>query len=295
MCIMNVSTLLAGVISGLLLGGLYAIAALGLSLVFGVMRLVNIVHGEFLVLAAYLNFSIASALGLDPLLAVLLIAPVMFLIGYVIQRWVLNPLMHRGGEPPLLAAFGLSIIAQNVMLLIWGADARTLTTSYSNLGVSLFGVRVPLMYLIAFVLAIILIAAVQLFISHSYLGKAIRAATQDPSTAQVMGINPRTIYTFTYGIGAAIATLGGTLIGLVFSFTPTSGLTWLLKGFVVVVMGGMGSIAGILAAGGILGIAEGIGGAIVGTGYRDMIGFLIFLIVLVFWPRGLFGKSGRFA
>ncbi len=292
---MNVSTLLAGVISGLLLGGLYAIAALGLSLVFGVMRLVNIVHGEFLVLAAYLNFSIASALGLDPLLAVLLIAPVMFLIGYVIQRWVLNPLMHRGGEPPLLAAFGLSIIAQNVMLLIWGADARTLTTSYSNLGVSLFGVRVPLMYLIAFVLAIILIAAVQLFISHSYLGKAIRAATQDPSTAQVMGINPRTIYTFTYGIGAAIATLGGTLIGLIFSFTPASGLTWLLKGFVVVVMGGMGSIVGILAAGGILGIAEGIGGAIAGTGYRDMIGFLIFLIVLVFWPRGLFGKIGRFA
>jgi len=292
---MNVSTLLAGVISGLLLGGLYAIAALGLSLVFGVMRLVNIVHGEFLVLAAYLNFSIASALGLDPLLAVLLIAPVMFLIGYVIQRWVLNPLMHRGGEPPLLAAFGLSIIAQNVMLLIWGADARTLTTSYSNLGVSLFGVRVPLMYLIAFVLAIILIAAVQLFISQSYLGKAIRAATQDPSTAQVMGINPRTIYTFTYGIGAAIATLGGTLIGLIFSFTPASGLTWLLKGFVVVVMGGMGSIVGILAAGGILGIAEGIGGAIVGTGYRDMIGFLIFLIVLVFWPRGLFGKIGRFA
>lgn len=292
---MNVSTLLAGVISGLLLGGLYAIAALGLSLVFGVMRLVNIVHGEFLLLAAYLNFSIASALGLDPLLAVLLIAPVMFLIGYVIQRWVLNPLMHRGGELPLLAAFGLSIIAQNVMLLIWGADARTLTTSYSNLGVSLFGVRVPLMYLIAFVLAIILIAAVQLFISHSYLGKAIRAATQDPSTAQVMGINPRTIYTFTYGIGAAIATLGGTLIGLIFSFTPTSGLTWLLKGFVVVVMGGMGSIVGILAAGGILGIAEGIGGAIVGTGYRDMIGFLIFLIVLVFWPRGLFGKIGRFA
>ena len=292
---MNVSTLLAGVISGLLLGGLYAIAALGLSLVFGVMRLVNIVHGEFLVLAAYLSLSIASALGLDPSLSVLLIAPVMFLIGYVIQRWVLNPLMHRGGEPPLLAAFGLSIIAQNVMLLIWGADARTLTTSYSNLGVSLFGVRVPLMYLIAFVLAIILIAAVQLFISHSYLGKAIRAATQDPSTAQVMGINPRTIYTFTYGIGAAIATLGGTLIGLIFSFTPTSGLTWLLKGFVVVVMGGMGSIVGILAAGGILGIAEGIGGAIVGTGYRDMIGFLIFLIVLVFWPRGLFGKIGRFA
>jgi branched-chain amino acid transport system permease protein len=292
---MNVSTLLAGAISGLLLGGLYAIAALGLSLVFGVMRLVNVVHGELLLLAAYLNFSIASALGLDPLLAVLLIAPVMFVTGYVIQRWVFDPLMHRGDEPPLLAAFGLSIIAQNVMLLIWGADARTLTTSYSNLGVSLFGVRVPLIYLIAFVLAIILIAAVHLFIGRSYLGKAIRAATQDASTAQVMGINPRTVYTLIYGVSAAIATLGGTLIALTFSFTPTSGLTWLLKGFIVVVLAGMGSIVGVLAAGGILGIAEGLGGAIVGTGYRDMIGFLIFLVVLVFRPRGLFGKIGRFA
>lgn len=290
---MNLSTLLAGVISGLLLGGLYAIAALGLSLVFGVMRLVNIVHGEFLVLAAYLNFSIASALGLDPLLAVLLIAPVMFLIGYVIQRWVLNPLMHRGDEPLLLTAFGLSIIVQNVILLIWGADARTLTSSYSSLGVSLLGVRVPLIYLIAFMLAVVLIAAVQLFISRSYLGKAIRAATQDPSTAQVMGINPRTVYAFTYSIGAAIATLGGTLIGLTFSFTPTSGLTWLLKGFVVVVLAGMGSILGMLAAGGILGVAEGIGGAIVGTGYREMIGFLIFILVLVFRPRGLFSKVVR--
>ena len=292
---MNLSTLLAGAVSGLLLGGLYAITALGLSLVFGVMRLVNVVHGELLLLAAYLNFSISSALGLDPLLAVLLIAPVMFLIGYVIQRWVLNPLMHRGDEPPLLVAFGLSIIAQNVLLLIWHADSRTLTTSYSNLGISLFGVRVPLIYLIAFLLAIILIAAVQLFISRSYLGKAIRAATQDASTAQVMGINPRTVYALTYGIAAAIATLGGTLIGLTFSFTPTSGLTWLLKGFIVVVLAGMGSIVGMLVAGGILGVAEGIGGAIVGTGYRDMIGFLIFLIILVFRPRGLFGKIGRLA
>ena len=292
---MNLSTLLAGVISGLLLGGLYAIAALGLSLVFGVMRLVNIVHGEFLLLAAYLNFSIASALGLDPLLAVLLIAPVLFLIGYVIQRWVLNPLMQRGDEPLLLTVFGLSIIAQNVMVLIWGADARTLTAGYSSLGVSLLGVRVPLMYLIAFVLAVLLITAVHLFISRSYLGKAIRAATQDPSTAQVMGIHPRMVYAFTYSIGAAMATLGGTLIGLTFSFTPTSGLTWLLKGFVVVVLAGMGSIIGILAAGGILGIAEGLGGAIIGTGYRDMIGFLIFLLVLVFRPRGLFSKIVRLA
>lgn len=290
---MNVSTLLAGAISGLLLGGLYAIVALGLALIFGVMRLVNVVHGEILLLAAYLSFSITRALGFDPFLAMLLIAPVMFLIGALIQHRVLNPLMHQGGETPLLATFGLSIIAQNVLLLIWGADARTLTTGYSNLGISLFGVRVPLLYPLAFLLAIVLVAGIQLFIKRSSLGRAIRAAAQDAATAQVMGINPRTVFALTYGIGATIAALGGTLIGLTFSFTPTSGLAWLLKSFVIVVLAGMGSIGGVLAAGLLLGMAEGIGGAVIGTGYRDMIGLLIALIVLLFWPRGLFGRLGR--
>src|SRR5713226_7842896 len=195
----------------------------------------------------------------------------MFLIGYPVQRWVFNPLMHQGGEPPLLAAFGLSIILQNVFLLIWKADTRVLTASYSDLGVQIFGVRVLLLYLLAFVLAIILIAGMQLFVSRSYVGKAIRAAAQDASTAQVMGINPESIYALTYAIGTATAALGGTLIGMTFSFVPTSGLTWLLKGFVVVVLGGMGSIIGMLGAGFLLGIAEGIGAAIAGTGYRDMI------------------------
>jgi len=288
---MTPSTLLAGTISGLLLGGLYAVTALGLSMVFGVMRLVNVAHGELLLLAAYLNFSISNALGIDPLLIALLLIPLMFLIGYPLQRWIFNPLMHRGDEPPLLAAFGLSIILQNVLLLIWNADTRTLTTSYSDQGIQLLGVRVSLLYLIAFLLSIVLIGGMHLFVTRSYMGKAIRASAQDASTAQVMGINPERIYTLTYAIGAATAALGGTLIGMTFSFVPTSGLTWLLKGFVVVVLGGMGSIVGMLGAGFILGAAEGIGGAIAGTGYRDMIGFLIFIVVLILRPRGLFGRS----
>ncbi len=288
---MTPSTLLAGAISGLLLGGLYAVTALGLSMVFGVMRLVNIVHGELLLLAAYLDFTISSVFGIDPLLAALVLIPVMFLIGYPIQRWLINPLMAQGMEPPLLVTFGLSIIAQNVLLLIWKADTRAITSSYSDLGLQLFGVRIPLIYLIAFVLAFVLIGGVQLLLNRTYMGKAIRAASQDASTAQVMGINPKTIYALTYGIGAATAALGGTLIGMSFSFVPTSGLTWLLKGFVVVVLGGMGSIVGMLGGGLILGTAEGVGEAITGTGYRDMIGLVIFLIVLVIRPRGLFGRS----
>jgi branched-chain amino acid transport system permease protein len=199
--------------------------------------------------------------------------------------------MPRGLEPPLIAAFGLSIIGQNAMLLHWNADTRTLTTGYSDSSFELLGVRVPLMYVIAFVLAFALIGAMQLFLTRSYVGKAIRAASQDSSTAQVMGINPRHVYALTFGIGAATAALGGTLIGMTFSFVPTSGLTWLLKGFVVVVLGGIGSVPGTLLAGLVLGGAEGAGGALAGTGYRDLVGLLIFLVILAIRPRGLFGKS----
>ena len=289
---MTFFTLTAGALNGLLLGGLYAITALGLSMVFGVMRLVNVVHGELLILGAYISFFVSTALGLDPLLATLIVAAVLFLIGYSLQLWVLNPVMDKGLEPPLLTAFGLSIIAHSLFIIFWSGDTRTITTSYSERGIEMAGINVPLMYLIAFGLSIVLIAGVQIFITRTYPGKAIRAATQDPQTAQVMGINIMSVYALTYAIGASTAALGGTLIGMTFSFFPAYGLSWLLKGVVVVVLGGMGSIVGTLAGGLILGTAEGVGAAIVGTGYRDMIGLLIFLVILVFRPRGLFGRAG---
>ncbi len=289
---MTFFTLSAGAYNGLFLGGLYAITALGLSMVFGVMRLVNVVHGELLVLGAYFSFFISRGLGLDPLLTTVIVAPILFLIGYSIQLIVLNPVMNKGMEPPLLTAFGLSIIAHSLFIIFWSVDTRTINTSYSERGIEMLGMNVPLMYLIAFGLSIVLITGVHIFMTHTYPGKAIRAATQDPETAQVMGINVKSVYALTYAIGASTAALGGTLIGMTFSFLPAGGMAWLLKGVVVVVLGGMGSILGTLAGGLILGTAEGIGAAIVGTGYRDMIGLLIFLIILIFRPRGLFGRSG---
>lgn len=289
---MTLSTLVAGAINGLLLGGLYGITALGLSMVFGVMRLVNVAHGELLVLAAYLNFLISGSLGIDPLLATLLVAPALFLIGYGLQGWVFNPVMRGGLEPPLLTAFGLSIIGQNLFIAVWKVNTRTITTSYTEAGLQLFGVNVPLMYVVAFGLSFLLILAMRLFLTRSFAGKAIRAAAQDPQTAQAMGVNVQATYALTYALGACTAALGGTLIGMIFSFIPASGLPWLLKGFVVVVLGGMGSIGGTLAGGLLLGTVEGIGAAIVGTGYRDMIGYLLFLAVLVVRPRGLFGRAG---
>lgn len=289
---MTLFTLTGGALNGFLLGGLYAITALGLSMVFGVMRLVNVVHGEFLVLAAYANFFISTALGLDPLITTLIIAPIMFLLGYLVQLCVLNPVMNKGMEPPLLTAFGLSIIAQSLFIIFWSVNTRTITTSYTEWGVTLAGVNVPFVYVLAFCLSIFLIGGMHAFVTRSYLGKAIRAATQDPHTAQVIGINVHSVYLLTYAIGASTTALGGTLIGMTFSFVPSSGLTWLLKGFVVVVLGGMGSIVGTLAGGLILGTAEGIGAAMAGTGYRDMIGYVIFLVFLFIRPTGLFGRAG---
>lgn len=289
---MTFFTLTAGALNGFLLGGLYAITALGLSMVFGVMRLVNVVHGELLIFGAYISFFVSTSLGLDPLLAILIVAPLLFLIGYSLQLWVLNPVMDKGMEPPLLTAFGLSIIGQSLFIIFWSTDTRTITTNYSQQGVELAGVSVPLMYLVAFGLSIVLITGIQIFITRTYPGKAIRASTQDPQTAQVMGINVKYVYALTYAIGASTAALGGALVGMTFSFIPAGGLPWLLKGFVIVVLGGMGSIVGTLAGGLLLGTAEGVGAAVVGTGYRDMIGLLIFMVILVARPKGLFGKAG---
>jgi branched-chain amino acid transport system permease protein len=260
-------------------------------MIFGVMGLMNVVHGELLVLAAYLCFFISRALGIDPFLATLVVAMILFAVGYLLQLSVFNPVMDRGVEPALLTAFGLSIIAQSIFLFFWTTNTRSINTTYSQTGLQIFGIHLPVMYLISFGLALVLIAGVHLFMSRTYLGKAIRAATQDPETAQVMGINVKRAYAFTYGLAAATAALGGTLIGMTFSFVPSSGLSWLLKGFVIVVLGGMGSIVGTLAGALLLGVVEGVGGAIMGTGYRDLIGLVIILLVLVARPTGLFGKA----
>lgn len=288
---MSFFTLSAGALNGLLLGGLYAITALGFSMIFGVMGLMNVVHGELLVLGAYLCLFISTALGIDPFLSTLIVAVLLFALGYLLQFFVFNPVMERGVEPALLTAFGLSIIAQSLFLFYWTTNTRSINTTYSQIGLKVFGMYLPVMYLISFGLSLVLIAGIHLFMARTYLGKAIRAATQDPQTAQVMGVNVKRVYAFTYALAAAIAALGGTLIGMTFSFVPSSGLSWLLKGFVIVVLGGMGSIVGTLAGALLLGVVEGVGAATMGTGYRDLIGLVIILVVLVARPTGLFGKA----
>jgi branched-chain amino acid transport system permease protein len=284
------SNLISALLSGVLLGGLFAITALGLSLVFGVMRLVNIVHGELIVLGAYIALELTRHGGLDPLLTILIVAPVLFVVAAPAYRLLLEPLMAKGPEPALLTTFALSVIAQNLYILFWSGDTQTLQASYATASISVAGLRVPAMYLISFAIALVLCGAVHLMLQRTGLGREIRASSEDSEAAAGLGVDVVRVRVFVYGLAAACAAVGGVLVGITFDFTPTIGITYLLTGFAVVVLGGLGSVKGTLLGAILLGVIESVGAAFVGDGYRDFIGFVAFLIVLSLRPQGLFGR-----
>jgi branched-chain amino acid transport system permease protein len=281
---------LQALVSGALLGGLFAITALGLSLVFGVMRLINLVHGELVVLGGYLALELTRRTSIDPLLTIVIVAPVLFVIAAPVHRVLLEPLMDKGPEPPLLTTFGLSIIAQNVFVLIWSGDTQALRAPYASSSIDVLGLGIPAMYAISFALALVLCGAVHVLLQRTGVGREIRAASEDADAASALGVDVRRVHAFVYGLAAACAAVGGVLVGLTFDFTPTTGLTYLLTGFVVVVLGGLGSVKGTLLGAILLGVIESVGAAFFGDGYRDFIGFVAFLIVLSLRPQGLFGR-----
>jgi branched-chain amino acid transport system permease protein len=290
MTIPSGSVFITAVVSGLLLGGLFAVTALGLSLVFGVMRLVNLVHGELVVLGSYIALELTRHGGLDPLVTILIVAPALFIIAAPVHRVLLEPLMSRGPEPALLTTFALSVIAQNLFILIWSGDTQTLQASYVTSSVTVSGIRVPMTYLISFGIALVLAVAVHVLLQRTGLGRQIRASSEDAEAASVLGVNVARVHVFVFGLAAACAAIGGVLVGITFDFTPTTGITYLISGFAVVVLGGLGSVKGTLLGAILLGVIESVGAAFFGDGYRDFIGFVAFLIVLSFRPQGLFGR-----
>ncbi len=283
--------LITAVVTGILLGGLFAVTALGLSLVFGVMRLINLAHGELVILGAYLAYELARHTGLDPLLTLVAVVPAAFLIGYPIQRFLLTPLMDKGPEPALLTTFGLSVIAQNLYTLIFSADTQSLNAPYATSAVHVVGLSIPAIYLISFGFAGAMCGGAHLFLQRTAAGRAVRASAEDPGAAAAMGVDTRRMYAVIFGVAAACAAVGGVLAGLTFDFTPTTGTTYLLTGFAVVVLGGLGSIKGTFYGGLLIGLTEGVGAAFLGDGYRDFVGFAAFLIILAIRPQGLFGRT----
>jgi branched-chain amino acid transport system permease protein len=283
--------LLQATATGALLGGLFALTALGLSLVVGVMRLVNLVHGELALIGAYLSYFLFSTFGLDPLLGLPLVAVLAGLLAVPVQRFLLQPLSRHGQEAPLLTTFALSVIAQNVIILLFDGNTRSVDRSYTRSVLHLGGVTIPTIYLVSFVISAVICALVHVLITRTAFGRRLRAASEDPVAASVVGVRVGGLHTLTYALSAAVAAVGGGLLGMCFSFTPTSGIEYLLTGFTVVVLGGLGSVKGTFVAGIALGLVESWGAIVAGDGYRLFVGLLLLLVVLTVRPQGLFGRT----
>ena len=282
------------IVQGILLGGLYALFATGLSLIFGVVRLVNLAHGDFSILAAFLAVFAVQSLGLNPLVALLLVAPVMAAVGYGLQRLVLNRLLGRGILPAVLVTFGLSIVIQNGLLETFSADSRRLNPGgIETASVSLGGgLAVGAFPLLTFAVAVLLLVGLQVLIGRSAIGRAFRAASDDGATAALMGIDNGRLYGLAMALSLAIVAVAGIFLGIRTTFSFSSGPDRLLFAFEAVIIGGLGSLWGTLAGGVILGVAQTIG-ARLSPGWGVLTGHLVFLAVLLLRPSGLFAKSRR--
>ena len=278
-------------IQGALLGGLYALFAIGLSLAFGIMRLVNIAHGDLIVLSAYIALVTINATGLGAIASLVVVVPVMFVLGYLLQRGLLNLTLNGGLLPPLLVTFGISVIIENVLLQIFGADIRRLHAgAIETASVSLGGIAVGVYPLIVFATAVVAIAGLQLVFYRTELGRAFRATSDDADTAELMGIDNRHLYAVAMAIAMIFTALAGVLMAIRTTFDPAAGPIRLIFAFEAVIIGGLGSLWGTLLGGMVLGIAQAVGAALSPT-WQILAGHIAFLVILILRPSGFFPRT----
>jgi len=284
-----VETLVQSVVSGVLTGSLYAMIGVGLTVVFGVMRIINLAHGDLVMLGMFGAFWAHALLHIDPFVSIVLWVPVMFLAGMLIYRFLLKPIIPGGELNTLLYTAGLSLLIANVALFAWTGDYRTIKLRYALTPLRPFGIAVPIPLAIAFLLAIVITVCLYLFLARTDPGRAIRATSQNPEAAALMGIDVDRISMLTFGLGSALAGAAGVLLAPSLYLYPTVGELLVAKCFVIVVLGGLGSVSGAIAGGILLGLVESLGAVYVSVAYKDTIGFVIFLLVLLLRPSGLFG------
>ena len=279
------------IIQGVLLGGLYAMFAAGLSLIFGVMRLVNIAHGDLIVLAAYVALVTVETLGINPLTSLLIVVPVMAALGYVLQRMLFNRTLGDDLLPPLLVTFGLSVIIQNALLEFFTADSRKLNAGDIEIASIRIGggLAVGVLPLLQFALAVAVIAGLQWLFYRTALGRAFRATSDDQAVAQLMGLNNAHVFALAMALSLAVVAVAGVLRAVRANFDPSIGPARLIFGFEAVIIGGLGSLWGTLAGGVIIGVAQAIG-AKLDPGWNLLAGHIAFLVVLALRPQGLFPK-----
>jgi branched-chain amino acid transport system permease protein len=279
------------VLDGILLGGLYALFAAGLSLIFGVMRLVNIAHGDLIVLSAFIALIITDRLGVHPLASLVAVVPLMAVLGYGLQRGIFNRTPSSDGRSPLLVSFGLSVLLQNGLLQIFSADSRRLQAgNLETLHVDLpDSMAVGVLPGLMFIVALVVIGGLQLLLYHTKLGRAFRSVSDDQETAQLMGINNAHLFGLAMALSLAIVSVAGVFLGIRTNFDPSIGPTRLIFAFEAIIIGGLGDLWGTLVGGVILGVTQTLGGRI-NPGYQILAGHLVFLAILTLRPQGFFPK-----
>lgn len=285
--------LLQHVVNAVILGSTYALLGIGLTLIFGIMRVVNFTHGELYALGAYAVFFLEVSLGVNFFLALVISVIVGCAVGAAIEFVLLRPLLDADIDTTMLVMIGAWIVMQNTELLYWGGVSKAVMTPFPEEPLQIGPVFVSWLRLFVLVMALVLIGATYVLINWTKLGKAMRATFQDRDTAALMGVNIKGIYTATFAIGSGLAAAAGALLGPVFLVTPSMGDLASLKAFAIVILGGLGNITGATLGGFILAFVEEIGAGYISSGYRDAMGFLIIIIVLLFKPTGLFARAER--
>lgn len=288
---MTFSVLMQSIISGILVGGVYALIGIGLTIIFGVMRVINFAHGDIMMVGMYMTYFLFTLLGIDPFMSVLITMPLMFLFGAILQKVFINRILGTLPQNQILLTIGLGLIMSNTSMLAFTSDYKILTTSYSSSSFNIAGISISQPLLISFLITCAITACLYWFLMKTDTGQAIRATAQDREAAQLMGINVKWMSILSFGIGAAMAGTAGALISPTYYIFPQVGSAFTLKAFVITVLGGMGSIVGATLGGIIIGLVESVAAVTISSDWKDVVVFSIFLLVLLIKPSGLMGKS----
>jgi branched-chain amino acid transport system permease protein len=282
---------LQSLLSGILIGGVYALIGVGLTIIFGVMRIINFAHGELVMLGMYASYFLFTLGHVDPFVSIVFVFPLLFLFGAVLQKTVINRVLNALPQNQILLTIGIGLILSNTMMLLFTSDYRIISTTYSSASFQLGQISVSAPLLVSFVITAAVTAVLYWFLLKTDTGQAIRATAQDRDAAQLMGVNVRRMSVLATGLGAGLAAVAGALISPTYYIFPQVGQPFTLKAFVIVVLGGMGSVMGATVGGVLIGATESLAGAYISSGLKDLVVYVLFLLILLFKPAGLFGKS----
>src|SRR5512139_2115242 len=292
---MGFGSFIQTVVFGVFAGSIYGVAAMGLALVFGVMKILNIAHGELVMIGGYVGFWAFTTMGLDPFIGLVIVIIALFVLGLLLDRIVYRHVVKLQGEEKiknsLLVSFGLGLVLQNLALWVFTGDERSVQVSYAGDGLDIFGVLLPWTRLATLAIVLIITFALHFFLRKTYPGKAILATAEDYESAGLAGINIDRVYMLTFALGAALAGVAGQFVTFTYALAPSIGMFWTLKAMIVIVLAGTGSILGALPAGIILGVVEALSGAYLAQTYKEVVGLIIFLLVLILRPQGLFVRK----